>query len=149
MYQTSPQLTSRAVAVAAGIAVAIGALWGFMPVASLFGVRSLRGFQPDWSFWFVIGGGFLITEALVRATGAKRGRTYQLIGMGGVLLCIVVSRVILANRVGVDFATISNVLGNARIDSPDARILFRQLSLNLPNIVYSALALAIPYVRFR
>jgi hypothetical protein len=152
VYRTSPQLITRAAAVAFGLAIAIGVLWGFMPIGivALISARAgVQGFSPDWSFWFAIGGAFIITEAIVRATGAKRGRMYQLIGMGAVFVCIVISRVILAHRVGVDFARISDVLGSARIDSPQARVLFRQLSLNLPNIVYSGLALAIPYFRFR
>jgi hypothetical protein len=134
VYRTSPQLLVRAAAVAAVIAIAVGILWGF---------------QPLWSFWFAIGSAFLIAEAIVRVTGAKRGSTYQMIGMLAVLLCVVISRVVLANRLGLSLADIGNVLNSSRIDSPRSRLLFQVMALDLPNIVYIVLALAIPYVRFR
>jgi hypothetical protein len=134
VYRTSPQLVARAAAVSAVIAIAIGIIWGF---------------QPLWSFWFAIGGAFLIAEAIVRVTGAKRGSTYQTIGMLAVLFCVVLSRVVLANRIGLSLADIGNVLNTSRIDSPRSRLLFQVMALDLPNIVYIALALAIPYVRFR
>jgi len=132
--RTSPQLVARAAVVSAVIAIAFGVLWGF---------------QPLWSFWFAIGGAFLVAEAIVRVTGAKRGNTYQMIGMLAVLLCVVLSRVVLANRLGLSLADIGNVLNSSRIDSPRSRDLFHLMAVDLPNIVYIALSLAIPYVRFR
>lgn len=134
VYRTSPQLVARAAAVGAAIAIAIGVLWGFLPL---------------WSFWFAIGGAFLIAEAIVRVTGAKRGSTYQMIGVLSVVLCVVVSRIVLANRLGLSLADIFNVLNTSRIDSPRSRVLFHDMALDLPNIVYIGLAIAIPYVRFR
>lgn len=134
LYRTSPQFVARAVVVTAVIALVLGVGWGFLPL---------------WSFWFVIGAAFGITEAIVRVTGAKRGSTYQTIGMVGVLACIVICRVILANRLGIGFNDIVNVLTSTRIDSPESSLLLQLLALDLPNIVYIALALAIPYVRFR
>ncbi len=134
VYSTSPQLVARAVAIAAVIALALGIAWGF---------------EPFWSFWFAIGCGFLIAEAIVRATGAKRGSTYQTIGMVGVLACIVICRVVIANRLGIGLNDILNIVTSTRIDSPQSSALLRVMALDLPNIVYIALALAIPYIRFR
>ncbi|MGI8856863.1 MAG: hypothetical protein ACR2JW_14025 [Thermomicrobiales bacterium] len=134
MYSTSPQLVARAVAVAAVIAVAVGVAWAY---------------QPAWSFWFAIGGAFAIAEAMVRVTGAKRGSTYQMIGMIAVLACIVICRVVLVHRLGLSLGDIGNILNSSRIDSPRSRALFNVLALDIPNFVYIALALAIPYVRFR
>lgn len=134
LYRTSPQFVVRAALVTAVIALVLGVGWGFLPL---------------WSFWFAIGAAFGITEAIVRVTGAKRGSTYQTIGMVGVFACIVICRVIIANRLGIGFNDIVNVLTSTRIDSPESSILLQLLALDLPNIVYIALALAIPYVRFR
>ena len=134
LNRTSPQFVVRATVVTVVIAVVFGVGWGFLPL---------------WSFWFAIGAAFGITEAIVRVTGAKRGSTYQTIGMVGVLACIVICRVVLANRFGIGLNDILNVVTSTRIDSPGSSALLQLLALDLPNIVYMALALAIPYVRFR
>ncbi len=134
MYRTSPQLATRASAVAALIAIAVGVAWGY---------------QPAWSFWFAVGGAFLVAEAMVRVTGAKRGNTYQMIGMIAVLASVIICRVVLTHRLGLTLSDIGNILGSSRIDSPLSRSLFAALALDIPNLVYIALALAIPYVRFR
>ncbi len=134
MNRTSPQLVTRAAAAAAVIALIFGVAWGF---------------EPFWSFWFAIGCGFVIAEAIVRVTGAKRGSTYQTIGMVGVLVCIVICRVVLANRLGIGLNDITNIVTSTRVDSPQSRALLQLMALDLPNIVYIGLALAIPYTRFR
>ncbi len=134
VYRTSPQFVSRAVASTAVIALLFGLAWGFL---------------PRWSFWFAIGAGFAITEAMVRVTGAKRGSTYQTIGMVGVGACIVICRVVLANRLGIGLNDIVNIITTSRVDSPQSSALLQLMALDLPNIVYIALALAIPYIRFR
>ncbi|MCA1669429.1 MAG: hypothetical protein LC793_18945 [Thermomicrobia bacterium] len=134
VYRTSPPLVFRAALSTAVIALACGIAWGFL---------------PDWSFWFAIGAAFGITEAIVRVTGAKRGSTYQTIGMVGIIGCIIISRVLIAHRLNVGFNDIANILTSTRVDSPQSGALLQALALDLPNIVYIALALAIPYVRFR
>jgi hypothetical protein len=134
VHRTSPQLVVRAVAVAAVIAIAVGVAWAY---------------QPAWSFWFAIGGAFLIAEAMVRVTGAKRGSTYQTIGMVAVFVAVVICRIVLVHRLGLTLGDIGNILGSSRIDSPLSRSLFAALALDIPNLVYIVLALAIPYVRFR
>lgn len=134
VYRTSPQLLARAIIVAVAVAVPIAILWSY---------------QPDWSFWFAIGCGFGIAEGTVRVTGAKRGSTYQMIGMAGVLLSVILCRVLLAHRLGISFGDIGNVLSNSRVGSQQSRLLFLLLALDLPNIVYIGLALAIPFFRFR
>jgi len=132
--RVSPQLVARAAVVAGAIALVLGVAWGF---------------QPIWSFWFAIGSGFAIAEAMVRVTGATRGSTYQMIGMVGVLACIIIARVILANRLGIGVNDILNLVTTTRVDSPQSLGLLQLMALDLPNIVYIVLALAIPYIRFR
>lgn len=134
IYRTSPQLLARAIIVAIIVAVPIAILWSY---------------QPGWSFWFAIGCGFGIAEGIVRVTGAKRGSTYQIIGMAGVLLCVVLCRILLAHRLGIGLGDIGNVLSNSRVGSQQSQLLFLLLALDLPNIVYVGLALAIPFLRFR
>ena len=134
VYRTSPQLVARAGAVAALIAIAVGVVWAY---------------QPAWSFWFAIGGAFAIAEAMVRVTGAKRGSTYQMVGMIAVFACAVICRIVLAHRLGLSLGDIGAILNSSRIDSPLSRSLFTVMALDVPNLVYVCLALAIPYVRFR
>lgn len=132
--RNTAQRTPIAVAVAVAVAVGIGILWGFLPL---------------WSFWFAIGGGFGITEGIVRFANVTRGSTYQAIGMVGVLLCVVVSRTVLASRFGIGFDDIAATFSTARLDSPVAGRMISRLAIDLPNIIYIALALAIPWYRFR
>ena len=102
-----------------------------------------------YALTFAIGAAFAITETMVRVTGAKRGSTYQMIGMIGVAACVIVCRVVLANRLGIGLNDIVTILTTSRIDSRQTSALLQLMALDLPNIVYIALALAIPYVRFR
>jgi len=131
VYNASPQFTARAVGVATVVAVVLGVAWGFF---------------PEWSFWFVIASGFAIAEGTVRATGAKRGSTYQTIGMIGVFACAVICRVVLARHYGYDWGRIGQAFSTGRLDSSG---LYEALALDIPNLVYVGLAMAIPYVRFR
>lgn len=126
--------TIRAVAVAAVAAVVFGVLWGTVPL---------------WSFWVVIACGFTIAEGIVRVTGAKRGSTYQTIGILGVLACAIICRVLLAYRFGYSPGYVGGILANARLDGPAGAEMYRRLALDIPNVVYTGLAMAIPYVRFR
>lgn len=132
--RVSPRFVVRAAVVAGAIALVLGVVWGF---------------QPIWSFWFAIGSGFAIAEAMVRVTGVTRGSTYQTIGIVGVLACIIIARVILANRLGIGLNDILNLVTTTRVDSPQSLGLLQLMALDLPNIVYIVLALAIPYIRFR
>lgn len=131
MYNASPQFTARAIGVAAVVAVVFGVAWGFF---------------PEWSFWFAVASGFAIAEGTVRVTGAKRGSAYQTIGMVGVVACAVICRVVLARHYGYDWGRIGQTFSAARLDSSG---LYGDLALDIPNLVYTGLAMAIPYVRFR
>jgi hypothetical protein len=130
----APQRTSRAVAVAVIVAVLVGVFWGYFPI---------------WSFWCAIGCGFGITEGIVRAANVTRGSMYQTIGMVGVLLCIVISRTIITWRLGLGAGDIFDILGTHRIDSPTTNALIHAVQFDLANLFYVALALAIPWFRFR
>lgn len=134
MYRSTPQRTPIAVAVAVVVAIGVGILWGFFPL---------------WSFWFAIGCGFGIAEGIVRFANVTRGSTYQAIGMIGVVLCVVISRTVIANRFGIGFDDLGGTFASTRIDSPTAGRQIGRLAIDIPNIVYIALALAIPWVRFR
>jgi len=131
VYNASPQFTARAIGVAAVVAVIFGVAWGFF---------------PEWSFWFAVASGFAIAEGTVRVTGAKRGSVYQTIGMVGVVACAVICRVVLARQSGYDWGRIGQAFSSARLDSSG---LYGDLALDIPNLVYVGLAMAIPYVRFR
>ncbi len=136
MYRSAPQpqRSPIAVAIAVVVAIGVGILWGFFPL---------------WSFWFAIGCGFGIAEGIVRFAHVTRGSTYQVIGMIGVVLCVVISRVVMANHAGIDLGNLGGTLAGNRIDSPRATQQFNNLRVDIPNLVYVALALAIPWVRFR
>ncbi len=134
MYETSSTTTVRAVAWAVVVALVLGIIWGFFRL---------------WGFWFSVGAGFAIAEGIIRVTGARRGSTYQTIGMAAMVLCIVVSRVFMAIHAGLDPATVAQTLASTRVASAEAQAISVYLALDLPNAVYGLLGIAIPYVRFR
>ncbi len=114
----------------------IGALWGLLNTAGL-GPRS--GY--DWGFWWSLVAGFGVAESVSWAANRKRGVNLQLIGIGGVLLAFVVSRVLI----------------NARFPRPVSLQTFldqplpvaQALGIGLVPLLFVALACAITYARFR
>jgi hypothetical protein len=139
-YQTGANVLLRTAAVGLAVAVVIGVIWGF---------------APDWGFYLALALGFATVEAMAWACNAKRGRDLQLLAMALVTLGIVVSRVILAQRLGITSSDVNDLEGQL-ITEGIIREYGRPVSvaeaLNLqfiPDIVYAALAYAIAWVRFR
>jgi len=127
-YETSPGILARSALaglVAAGI---VGVLWGYL---------------PDWGFYMSLALGFGVAEAMAWAANYKRGRDLQFLAIGCVLVGIVLSRVVLAQRVpglGLD-----ELLDQAMYPRVIAAFRLRLI----PDLLFMALSVVIPYVRFR
>ncbi|MDI3339452.1 MAG: hypothetical protein QJR03_02850 [Sphaerobacter sp.] len=128
-YQTGPSVLAKSVLTGAVVAVAVGALWGYF---------------PSWQFYLALVLGFGVAESMSWAANHKRGRDLQVAAIGLVLLGLVVARVVIAqqNPFGL---TLDDVLNHAT--DPAVAEVF-QLRL-IPDLLFAALALVIPYVRFR
>lgn len=100
-------------------------------VAAAVGV--LWGYFPAWSFYLALALGFGVAEGMAWAANQKRGAELQLIGIACVVGGIILARVILAGRTG-------HALDDLR-NNPDA--------FSLADLIFAAIAIAIPYIRFR
>ncbi len=120
-------LLLRAALVGLLVAIAVGWLWSW---------------APAWQFYLALLLGFGVAEAMAWAARAQRGVALQIIGMLCVSLGLVLSRLFLLGRTGLSLADVIMQLDDAR--------LWALLQLRpLPDLLFAALALVIPFVRFR
>jgi hypothetical protein len=127
-YPTSAGGLAKAVVAGLVVALLVGGLWGIFPA---------------WRFYLALLLGFGVAEAIARMVHDKRGQDLQLAGLVLVGLGLVVSRVVM-----IDYHSnfgVGTVLNNAT--NPLFASAF-QLKL-IPDALFAALALAIPWVRFR
>ena len=127
-YETSPGILARSLLAGLLVATGVGVLWGYL---------------PDWGFYLSLALGFGVAESMAWAANYKRGRELQFLAFACVLFGIVLSRAVLAQRLpglGLD-----DLLDRAT--DPQVIAAFR-LRL-IPDLLFLALAMIIPYVRFR
>lgn len=124
-YQTSPTVLTKAAGVGLVVAAAVGVLWGFF---------------PDWGFYLALVLGFGVAEAMARASNAKRGRDLQALALALVAVGLLLSRVVVARRLGVPWSDV-NALTPGAVD-----VLHLHL---IPDLVFAALPLLIGWIRFR
>lgn len=127
-YSTGPATMVKAIVVGLVVAVAVGILWGVI---------------PDWRFYMALLLGFGVAEGIAWAAQEKRGADLQLAGILLVIVGMVVARVVMAER--SPFFTLDMLLHHA---TQPAISSFFQLRL-LPDALFAALALLIPWIRFR
>jgi hypothetical protein len=98
------------------------------------------GFFPDWQFYWALLLGFGTVETMVRLLTKRQGLDLQAIAIAIVVYGIVLSRVVLAQRVGVNLADIQNV----------GPLLQRVLYLRpIPDLLFALLPVVIAWIRFR
>lgn len=139
-YRTGSATLVRATGAGLAVAAGVGVLWGFL---------------PDWGFYFSLLLGFGVAESMSSVSRHKRGLDLQLMAIALVMLGIVVSRTILAQRYGVGLAEL-NALDTSVVSREILQDFGRPMSvtevlrLNLfPDLIYAGLAIAIAWVRFR
>ncbi len=97
---------------------------------------------PDWQFYLALLLGFGVAEAMAWAARAQRGRALQTLGIACVALGLVLSRVLLLRGLGLTPEEFSLVFTDSR--------LWPLIQLRpIPDLLFAALALVIPFVRFR
>lgn len=95
---------------------------------------------PGWTFYLSLGMGFGVVEMIAKLSGNKRGIDLQLGAIAVITLGFVLSRVLLAQRYGIDLGGLTDL-------SPRQ---MRLLQLDaVPHLVYMTLAYVIAWVRFR
>jgi hypothetical protein len=114
-------------AAVAGLAVAtvVGLAWGFF---------------PDWQFYWALLLGFGTVEMMVRLLKRRQGLDLQVIAIVIVVYGMVLSRVVLAQRLGVNLAGIESF----------GPIVQRVLYLRpVPDLLFAILPVVIAWIRFR
>lgn len=112
--------------------------------AAGLGVATLAGlawaFSPSWGFYWALILGFGSVEAMARVLRQRTGPDLQAIGIAVVVYGMVLSRVVLAQRLGIDLADINDF-------SPQMQ---RALYLRpIPDLLFCALPVAIAWIRYR
>ena len=107
------------------VAIPVGVLWSF---------------APAWGFYLALLLGFGSVEAMARMMPGWRGPVLQALAVAVVATGIVISRVVLASRVGIDLGDVNQFTPRLQ------RALYLQL---VPDVLFMALPVAIAWVRFR
>ena len=124
-YRAEPTVLTRAALFGAGAAVAVALPWLFM---------------DGWAFYLTLLAAFGVTEVISRTASHKRGPELQALAIGLVVLSLVLGRVLLASRLGISWAEV-NAFG--------PRVQFDLHLRGRPDAIFLALALIIPWYRFR
>lgn len=124
-YQTNPSAMAKATGAGVAVALLVGVLWGY---------------GPQWGFYLSLVLGFGVAEAMAWASRGKRGRDLQVIGWLIVAFGLLLSRVVLAQRLGIGWTEV-NALAPWVEDVLYIRI--------IPDGLFAALPFAIVWYRFR
>ena len=120
-----PREHSTAAGAGLAVATAVGVAWGFF---------------PDWQFYWALLLGFGVVETMVRLLTKRQGLDLQAIAIVIVVFGMLLSRVVLAQRLGVDLAEIENF-------GPQVQ---RALYLRpVPDLLFAVLPIVIAWIRFR
>ena len=121
----NPARTLTAAAAGLAVATAAGIGWGFF---------------PDWQFYWALLLGFGVVETMVRFLSKQRGSDLQAIALVIVAYGIVLSRVVLTQRLGVNLADINDFGPVAQ------RVLYLR---PVPDLLFALLPIVIAWIRFR
>ena len=107
------------------VATAVGIAWGFF---------------PDWQFYWALLLGFATVETMVRLLTKRQGLDLQSIAIVIVVFGLLLSRMVLAQRLGIGLAEIENLRPQTQ----------RALYLRpVPDLLFAVLPIVIAWIRFR
>src|SRR5215213_10367152 len=133
-----PDCAGTRSAVAANPARTLTAAAAGLAVATVVGIG--WGFSPNWQFYWGLLLGFGTVETMVRVLRKRQGLDLQAIAIAIVVFGIVLSRVVLSQRLGVNLAEIESLRPAMQ----------RALYLRpLPDLLFALLPILIAWVRFR
>ncbi len=124
-YRTGSATLAKAGGIGLAIAVGVGVVWGL---------------APEWGFYLALALGFGVAEGIAWASNAKRGPDLQLLALSLVALGLVVSRIVLAQRLGIPWSAINQLT--------EPVVFYMRLQL-IPDVLYAVLPFLIAWVRFR
>lgn len=138
-YQTSPNALLKAGGAGLAVAVLVGVIWGYI---------------PDWGFYLALALGFGVAEAMAKMANFKRGRDLQVMAMGMVALGLIVSRYVLAQRLGITAEQINQLeefvfSQGIRDDFGGPVRVSTAMRLRLVDLIFGAIPFVITWVRFK
>lgn len=123
--KADPAGVARAALAGAAVAVLAGIGWAFL---------------PNWGFYWALLLGFGSVEAMAKVLRGRTGPDLQAVAIVIVLAGMVVSRVLLAQRLGIDIGAIN------QFSEPLQRALYLR---PIPDLLFCALPIVIAWIRFR
>jgi hypothetical protein len=133
-YRTDSGTLVKSLGAGIIVAIAVGVVWGYL---------------PNWNFYLSLLLGFAVAEAMAYASKAKRGTDLQIAAIAAVVLGLVISRVVMANRYGISWAQI-NDMSQSVIYKGGFRSVSDLLYLKfIPDGLFAAMAALIVWYRFR
>jgi len=133
-----PDCAGTRLAVAANPAGTLTAAVAGLAVATAAGLG--WGFFPEWQFYWALLLGFGTVETMVRLLTKRQGLDLQVIAITIVVYGILLSRVVLAQRLGINLVEIENVSTVAQ------RVLYLR---PVPDLLFALLPILIAWIRFR
>jgi hypothetical protein len=124
-YRTETTSLAKAAVFGLAVALVIGVIWGYI---------------PQWNFYLSLALGFGVAESMAKAAKGKRGADLQVVGIACVILAVVISRVIIAQRLGITWEQV-----NAFSKPVEDALYLRPI----PDGLFAALSVAIVWFRFR
>lgn len=133
-----PDCAGTRAAIAANPATTLVAAGAGLAVAAVVGV--VWGVFPEWEFYLALLLGFGVAETMARLLRKHHGSDLQAIAIVAVLFGMVVSRVVLAQRIGVDLGDVNDLRPAVQ----------RALYLRpIPDLLFAVLPILIAWRRFR
>lgn len=124
-YRTESSVLLKAMAIGFAVAIVVGAIWGYI---------------PEWNFYLSLLLGFGVAEGMARAANGKRGRDLQAAAIGAVVFGLLLSRTVIAQRLGISWEAINQF----------PPYIEQALYLRpVPDGLFAALSVAIAWYRFR
>jgi hypothetical protein len=133
-----PDCAGTRSSIAASPARALTAAAAGLAVATVAGIG--WGFFPEWQFYWALLLGFGVVETMVRFLSKQRGFDLQAIALVIVVYGIMLSRVVLTQRIGVNLADINDFGPVAQ------RVLYLR---PIPDLLFALLPVVIAWIRFR
>jgi hypothetical protein len=121
----NPAGTLTAAVAGLAVATAIGIAWGFF---------------PDWQFYWALLLGFGAVETMVRLLAKRQGFDLQAIAIAIVVYGILLSRVVMAQRLGVSVTDVESFAPAVQ------RVLYLR---PVPDLLFALLPVVIAWIRFR
>jgi hypothetical protein len=121
----NPARTLTAAAAGLALATVVGIGWGFF---------------PDWQFYWALVLGFGVVETMVRFVSKPHGIDLQAIALVIVVYGMLLSRVVLSQRLGISLVDMSDF----------GPVVQRVLYLRpIPDLLFALLPILIAWIRFR